>query len=115
MICSYIHNSVLDNPYDFGFPIVNFPWLNGDLPRYPSYGIYISQFVRFARCCTRVFDSSKHFKTFGTGLQISQSSENVCKILRVMNFSSNLLQYRFKNLYLKDSFIQSSTVILSTK
>ena len=40
----------------FGFPIVNFPWLNGDVPRPPSYGIYISQLVRFARCCTSVLD-----------------------------------------------------------
>ena len=42
--------------YDFGFPIVNFPWLSGDVPRLPSYGIYISQLVRFARCCTSVLD-----------------------------------------------------------
>ena len=39
-----------------GFPIVNFPWLSGDVPRLPSYGIYISQLVIFARCCTSVFD-----------------------------------------------------------
>ena len=36
--------------------IVNFPWLSGDVPRLPSYGIYISQLVRFARCCTSVLD-----------------------------------------------------------
>ena len=35
---------------------LDFPWLSGDIPRLPSYGIYISQFVRFARCCTSVFD-----------------------------------------------------------
>ena len=40
----------------FGFPIVNFPWLSGDVPRLPSYGIYVSQLVRFARCCTSVSD-----------------------------------------------------------
>ena len=40
---------------DFGFPIVNFPWLSGAVPRLPSYGIYISQLVRFARYCTGVF------------------------------------------------------------
>ena len=34
----------------------NFPWLSGDVPRLPSYGIYISQLVRFARCCTSVLD-----------------------------------------------------------
>ena len=35
---------------------VNFPWLSGDVPRLPSYVVYISQFVRFARCCTKVSD-----------------------------------------------------------
>ena len=31
--------------------------LDGDVPRLPSYGIYISQLVRFARCCkSSVFD-----------------------------------------------------------
>ena len=35
---------------------MNFPWLSGDVPRLPSYGIYISQLVRFARCCTSVLD-----------------------------------------------------------
>ena len=52
---SDIHTSVYDKRDDFGFPIVNFPWLNGDVPRLPSYGIYISQLVRFARCCISVF------------------------------------------------------------
>ena len=45
-----IGNNVYDKRDDFGFPIVNFPWLNGDVPRLPKYGIYISQLVRFARC-----------------------------------------------------------------
>ena len=30
--------------------------MSGDVPRLPSYGIYISQLARFARCCTSVFD-----------------------------------------------------------
>ena len=33
-----------------------FPRLSGDVPRLPSYGVYISQLVRFARCCTSVSD-----------------------------------------------------------
>ena len=37
---------VCDKRDDFGLPIVNFPWLSGDVPRLPSYGIYISQLVR---------------------------------------------------------------------
>ena len=33
-----------------------FPWLNGDIPRLLSYGVYISEFFRIARCCTSVSD-----------------------------------------------------------
>ena len=63
VVGSNIHTSVYDKRDDFGFPIVNFPWLSGDVPRLPSYGIYISQLVRFARCCTSVFDfHSKNFQ-----------------------------------------------------
>ena len=58
VIGSNIHTSVYDKRDDSGRPIhvVNFPWLSGDVPRLPSYGIYISQLVGFARCCTSVFD-----------------------------------------------------------
>ena len=56
VIGNNIHSSVHDKCDDFGFSIVNFPWLSGDVPRLPSYGIDISQLVRFARCCTSVSD-----------------------------------------------------------
>ena len=42
-----IYTSVYDKRNDFRFPIVNFPWLSGDVPRLPSNGIYISQLVQF--------------------------------------------------------------------
>ena len=32
-----------DKRDDFNFGIVNFPFLDGDVPRSPSYGVYISQ------------------------------------------------------------------------
>ena len=51
-----IQTSVYDKRDDFGFPIVYFKLLSGDVPRLLSYGIYISQLVRLARCCTGVFD-----------------------------------------------------------
>ena len=56
VIGSDIHTSVYDKRDDFGFPIVNFPWLSGDVPRLPSYGVKISQLVRFARCSTCISD-----------------------------------------------------------
>ena len=36
--------------------IVNFPFLDGDVPHSPSYGLYISQLIRFARVCSNVDD-----------------------------------------------------------
>ena len=40
----------------FNFEKVNFPFLDGDVPRSPSYGVYISQLIRFARVCSNVSD-----------------------------------------------------------
>ena len=36
--------------------IVNFPFVDGDVPCRPSYGVYISQLIRFARVCSHVDD-----------------------------------------------------------
>ena len=43
-----IHNDIVstkiyDKRDDFNFNIVNFPFLDGDVPQRPSYGVYISQ------------------------------------------------------------------------
>ena len=35
---------------------MNFPFLNGDVPRSTSYGVYISQLTRFARVSSHVDD-----------------------------------------------------------
>ena len=45
---------------------LDFPQLRGDIPRLPSCGIYIFQFVLFTRCLTSVFDFFilKIFKSF---------------------------------------------------
>ena len=38
------------------FDIVNFPFLDSDVPRSTSYGVYISQLIRFARVSSDVDD-----------------------------------------------------------
>ena len=38
------------------FEIVNFPVLDGDVPRSTSYGVYISQLIRFAKASSYVAD-----------------------------------------------------------
>ena len=35
---------------------MNFPFLDGDVPRSASYGVYISQLIRFARVSSHVDD-----------------------------------------------------------
>ena len=40
----------------FDFEIVNFPFLDVDVPRAASYGVYISQLIRFARVSSHVTD-----------------------------------------------------------
>ena len=40
---------IYDKRADFNFEIVNFPFFDGDFPRSTSYGVYISQLIRFAR------------------------------------------------------------------
>ena len=39
---------IYDKRDDFDFEIVNFPFLDSDVPRSTSYGVYISQLIRFA-------------------------------------------------------------------
>ena len=47
-----VSSKIYDKRDDFNFEIVNFPSLDGDVPRSPSYGVYISQLNRFARVCS---------------------------------------------------------------
>ena len=45
---------------DFVIIIVNFPLLDGDVSRSTSYGVYISQLIRFARASSHVVDFNAH-------------------------------------------------------
>ena len=121
VVGSNIHTSVYDKRDDFGFPIINFPWLSGYVPRLPSYGIYISQLVRFARCCTSVFYfHSKIFKSLQNfwhrvtditsfGKRLGSSSGHT------LNFCPNLVKYRFRIMFHKESPTLPSTVIFFYK
>ena len=45
----FVSSKMYDKRYGFDFDIVNFPFLDGDIPRATSYRIYMSQLIRFAR------------------------------------------------------------------
>ena len=69
---SYLHLSIskdifstkiYDKRADFDLEIVNFPFLDGDVPCSISYGVYISQLVCFARASSYVADFNTHNKS----------------------------------------------------
>ena len=41
---------------------MNFPFLDGDVPRSTSHGVYISQLIRFARVSSHVDEFNTHNK-----------------------------------------------------
>ena len=49
-----VSTKIYDKRDDFDFDIDNFPFLDGDVPT--SYGVYISQLIRFARASSNVSD-----------------------------------------------------------
>ena len=51
-----VSTKIYDKRDDFDFEIVNFPFLDGDVPRSTSNGVYISQLIRFARASSYVAD-----------------------------------------------------------
>ena len=57
-----VSTKIYDKRDDFDFEIFNFPFLDGDVPRSPSYGVYISQLIRFARASSYVADFNTHNK-----------------------------------------------------
>ena len=50
------HHDIYDKRADFDFDLVNFPFLDSDVPRRSSYGVYISQLIRFAIASSSVSD-----------------------------------------------------------
>ena len=57
-----VSTKIYDKRDDFDFEIVIFPFLDGDVPLSTSYGIFISQLIRFARASSHVADFNTHNK-----------------------------------------------------
>ena len=51
-----VFTKIYDERSDFDFEIVNFPFDFGDVPPSTSYGVYISQLIRFARASSYITD-----------------------------------------------------------
>ena len=59
----FVSSKIYDKRDDFDFDIVNFPFLDGDVPRSTSYGVYISQLIRFARVSSHEVDFNARNKS----------------------------------------------------
>ena len=51
-----VPTKIYDKRDYFDLEIVNFPFLDGDVPRSTSYGVYISQLIRFSKASSYVAD-----------------------------------------------------------
>ena len=69
-----------DKRDDFDFEIVHFPYLDDDVPRSTSYGVYISQLIRFARASSHVADFNPRNKLLTQKLlKQGYRYHNLCK------------------------------------
>ena len=76
-----VSSRIYDKRDDFDFDIVKFPFLDGDVPcSISSYGVNISQLIRFARVSSHVTDFNARKKnnwlTSPSGLSVSQTSKS---------------------------------------
>ena len=88
-----IHTSLFDKRDAFGFTIVNFPDLSGNIPKKQSYGVFTSQLIRYARCCQDLEDFrkrtrklvdrlvSQHFSIFQLARTFEKFSESNYELL----------------------------------
>ena len=76
-----LRTCLYDKRDDFNFHITNFPFLSSNIPSSPSYGVFISQLIRYTRAC----------------------SSYECFILRASRISSKLLRQGYVMKRLKSS------------
>ena len=75
----FVSSKIYDKRDDFDFDTVNFPFLDGDVPRRASYGVYISQLIRFARVCNHVTEFN---------------ARNKCLTAKLLQFRKIITRYR---------------------
>ena len=73
-----------DKHDDFDFDIVNFPFLDGDVPRSTSYGVCISQLICFARASSHVVDFNTRNKLL---------TEKLLKAIGIIYFAKPFLNF----------------------
>ena len=80
-----VSTKINDKRDDFDFEIVNFPFLDGDVPRFTSYGVYISQLIRFAGTSSYVADFNTRNKLLLRNF--------LSKAIGIINFAKPFLNF----------------------
>ena len=75
--------TLYDKRRDYNFEVISFPFLDGNIPKGPTYGIFISQLVRFAQI-------NSTYKGF-----ITNARDLVCKLTN-QHFDVAALRNKFK-------------------
>ena len=75
----FVSSKIYDKRDDFDFDIVNFPFLDGDVPRSTSYGVYISQLIRVS---SHVADFNAHNKSLTAKLLQQKLRKTFSKFYR---------------------------------
>ena len=73
----FASSNIYDKRDDFDFDVVNFPFLDGDVPRRTSHGVYISQLIRFARVCYHEADFNARNTCFNSQTSPAGLSKNI--------------------------------------
>ena len=74
----FVSSKIYDKHDNYDFDIVNFPFLDDDVPRSPCFGVYISQIIRFATVCCHV----ENFNACNKCLPLNFSN----RVIRIISF-----------------------------
>ena len=78
--------SVFDKRDTFNFHIVNFPFLDSNIPTQPACGVYISQIIRISRICDEYHKFvERHYLITSRLLQQGFKYSKLCKAFKVFS------------------------------
>ena len=86
----FVKTKIYDKRDDFHLYIMNFPFPDGDVPRSASYGVYISQVIRYARVPSHVDDFNTRNKVLTANFS-DKDIDIINFIRRSQNFIGGIL------------------------
>ena len=86
-----VSTKIYDKRDDFDFEIVSFPFIDGDVPRSISYGVYISQLILFARASSHVADFNTRNKLLTQ--KLLKVSKGANQAIGIINFAKLFLNF----------------------